>query len=138
MIRYRLTTICMVLTLGIAQRGASVWAADIPPAGVIDATTLHHKVLCGYQGWFRCPGDPIDRGWLHWSRDGRRIAPETLTFEMWPDLSEYGPDELYPAPGFTYPDGKPAQLFSSVNSKTVQRHFEWMRQYGIDGVFLQR
>ena len=23
----------------------------------VDATTLHKKVLCGYQGWFRCPGD---------------------------------------------------------------------------------
>jgi len=21
----------------------------------VDATTLHKKVLCGYQGWFRCP-----------------------------------------------------------------------------------
>jgi hypothetical protein len=21
----------------------------------VDATTLHQKVLCGYQGWFRCP-----------------------------------------------------------------------------------
>jgi hypothetical protein len=113
-------------------------AGNAPAAKPIDATTLHHKVLCGYQGWFRCPGDAVDRGWRHWSRSGRRIAPETLTFEMWPDLSEYGPDELYPAPGFTYPDGKPAQLFSSVNPKTVQRHFEWMRQYGIDGVFLQR
>ena len=23
----------------------------------VDATTLHKKVLCGYQGWFSCPGD---------------------------------------------------------------------------------
>ena len=104
----------------------------------IDATTLHHKVLCGYQGWFRCPGDPINDGWRHWSRDSKQISPNSLTFEMWPDTSEYGQDEKYPASGFTYPDGSAASLFSSANPKTVQRHFQWMQQYGIDGVFLQR
>jgi hypothetical protein len=57
---------------------------------------------------------------------------------MWPDMADYSNDEKYPAPGFTYPDGTPAHLFSSANDKTVQRHFEWMRQYGLDGVFLQR
>src|SRR5437773_2930023 len=104
----------------------------------IDATTLHHKVLCGYQGWFRCPGDPAGGGFGHWSRNGREITPDSITFEMWPDMSEYGEDEKYAAPGFTYPDGKPAALFSSANAKTVQRHFERMEKYGLDGVFLQR
>jgi hypothetical protein len=28
-------------------------------------------------------------------------------------------------------------LFSSANARTVLRHFEWMRDYGIDGAFLQ-
>lgn len=105
---------------------------------LIDTTTLHHKVLCGYQGWFRCPGDAAGRGWVHWSRDSRRLAPEMLTFEMWPDLSESGDDEKYAAPGFTHPDGGQAYLFSSANPRTVLRHFEWMRQYGIDGVLAQR
>jgi hypothetical protein len=104
----------------------------------IDAKTLHHKVLCGYQGWFRCPGDPAVEGWIHWSRDRKKITPESLTFEMWPDMSELGDDEKYAASGFTYPNGKPADLFSSANPKTVERHFEWMRKYGIDGVFAQR
>jgi hypothetical protein len=103
-----------------------------------DATTLRHKVLCGYQGWFRCPEDPARIGWRHWSRDARKIGPDTLTFEMWPDLTEFEDDEKYLAPGFTYPDGQPAHLFSSANPKTVDRHFRWMQQYGIDGVFLQR
>ena len=105
---------------------------------IVDARTLHHKVLCGYQGWFRCPDDSSKQGWRHWSRDGRNISPESVTFEMWPDMSEYDDDKKYPATGFTNPDGKPAHLFSSVNSKTVDRHFQWMQQYGIDGVFLQR
>jgi hypothetical protein len=104
----------------------------------MDATTLHHKVLCGYQGWFRCPGDPADEGWKHWSRNLKKIAADTVTFEMWPDVTEFTDEEKYPAPGFTYPDGKPAHLFSSAHPKTVERHFQWMEQYGIDGVFVQR
>jgi hypothetical protein len=34
--------------------------------------------------------------------------------------------------------GKPAYLFSSRNAKTVSRHFRWMRDYGLDGVLVQR
>jgi hypothetical protein len=105
---------------------------------IVDATTLRGKVVCGYQGWFRCPGDGTDEGWFHWSRNRARIAPETLTFEMWPDLAEYAESEKYSAPGFTQPDGKPAYLFSSANAQTVERHFDWMRDYGIDGVLVQR
>lgn len=94
--------------------------------------------MCGYQGWFRCPGDPAGEGWRHWSRNRSRIAPETLTFEMWPDLSDLGADEKYEAPGFTTSDGKQAYLYSAANPNTVERHFKWMEEYGIDGVFLQR
>jgi hypothetical protein len=133
----------ILVALALGSVPGPGWAVDAPaplasPAAKIDATTLNGKVLCGYQGWFRCPGDPANEGWRHWSRNSRRIAPDTLTFEMWPDLGEYGEDEKYSAPGFTYPDGKPASLFSSANPKTVERHFRWMQQYGIDGVFLQR
>src|SRR5262249_8015218 len=112
--------------------------APSPRASVVDATTLRHKVICGYQGWFRCPGDAPSRGWRHWSRNAKRLAPGTLTFEMWPDTSQFADDEKDPGPGFTPPDGSPAHLFSSANPKTVERHFRWMREYGIDGVFLQR
>lgn len=111
-------------------------AAD--PPEVVDVSTMHRKVLCGYQGWFRCPGDPAGIGWRHWSRNGREITPKSLSFEMWPDMSELGADEKYPAPGFKDPSGDPAALFSSANGKTVDRHFRWMREHGIDGVFLQR
>jgi hypothetical protein len=126
----------------------SAWVVLIPGMNVggeprsasppIDATTLRRKVLCGYQGWFRCPGDPAHEGWKHWSRDAQKITPESLTFEMWPDMTEATPDEKYPAPGFTLPDGGQAHLFSSAHPRTVRRHFEWMERYGLDGVFLQR
>lgn len=104
----------------------------------VDASTIQGKTLCGYQGWFRCPGDAGGRGWVHWSGDGKRILPETLTFEMWPDMTEYDADEQCDAPGFAYPDGSQARLYTAENAKTVLRHFKWMAQYGIHGVWLQR
>jgi len=105
-------------------------------ASIVDPSTMHGKVMCGYQGWFRCPGDASKLGWIHYSR-GAQMTPAALTFEMWPDMRELGQDERYPAPGFTLPNGSPAELFSSDNAATVERHFEWMRDYGIDGVYLQ-
>lgn len=116
----------------------ALFAVLASAAEPVDASSLRGKVLCGYQGWFRCPGDAWNAGWVHWSRDGQRIAPETLTFEMWPDMSEFPEGERFAAPGFTDPQGRPAYLFSSDHAGTVRRHFEWMRDYGIDGVWLQQ
>lgn len=104
---------------------------------IVDATTLHGKVLCGYQGWFRCPGDRARSGWIHWSRDGQHLRPATLTFEMWPDMGEYPAEERFDADGFTDAGGRKSYLFSSDQPGTVRRHFEWMRKYGIDGVWAQ-
>jgi hypothetical protein len=44
----------------------------------------------------------------------------------------------YSAPGFSHPDGSQAYRFSSDNPAVVQKHFEWMRDYGIDGAWLQQ
>jgi hypothetical protein len=101
---------------------------------VVDPSTLDHKVLIGYQGWFTCPSDGSGR-WTHWSRGVP--TPETLTVELYPDLSELDPDERCEIPGMTI-SGKPAYLFSSRNRKTVSRHFRWMKDYGLDGVLVQR
>jgi hypothetical protein len=139
--RVWVTALAGLLGAGVMLVGGDSAARDprLPSRKAkVDASTLRHRVLCGYQGWFRCPGDRSGEGWLHWSRQSSRISPRTLTFEMWPDLSEYSEQEKYRAPGFTYPDGKPAHLFSSANPRTVERHFRWMEQYGIDGVFVQR
>jgi hypothetical protein len=111
--------------------------------GSVDAQTLIGKVLCGYQGWFRCPGDGTTGGWKHWNVNPNRIIPyppddprNTLTVDMWPDMSEY--TSSYPTLSLMYPDGSPASLFSSVDASTVDLHFVWMRTYGIDGVLAQR
>ena len=122
------------LVLVAKNYGSVCWQ----PSQSVNATSMRGKTMCGYQGWFRCPGDGSGLGWVHWSINSQRIEPDTLTFEMWPDMSEYSDAEKYEAPGFTYPNGEQAHLFSSVNKRTVLRHFKWMQQYGIDGVWLQR
>jgi len=105
----------------------------------VDATTLHKKVLCGYQGWFRAGGDGGTE-WDHWDRHWRKPpatnALDMLTFDMWPDVSEY--THKYAVPGFTFPDGSQAYLYSALDQQTVDKHFDWMQQYGIDGVVVQR
>jgi hypothetical protein len=35
-------------------------------------------------------------------------------------------------------DGSPAEVFSSFKKTTVLKHFQWMQDYGLDGVFVQR
>ena len=78
-------------------------------AGDVDPSTLDNKVLIGYQGWFTCPDDGSQR-WTHWSRGVP--AAESLTVEMYPDLSDLDldPDERCQVPGMTL-GGKPAYLF---------------------------
>ncbi|KAF9017173.1 hypothetical protein BDZ89DRAFT_1074986 [Hymenopellis radicata] len=99
--------------------------------------TIHDKFLVGYQGWFTCAGDgepvgPGHHGWLHWFNEPIPCGGRPNT-DLWPDVSSYDPDELFDAPGL-----HGAQLFSSRHPKTVQRHFHWMAEHGVDGVFLQR
>ena len=102
---------------------------------VVDASTLAGKVMCGYQGWFNAPGDGAGRGWVHWGQGA--MGPGTATVDLWPDVSELAPAERFPT-GFRYADGRVAEVFSSYVPDTVMRHFRWMHDYGIDGVFLQR
>jgi len=103
----------------------------------VDTATLAGKVMCGYQGWFNCEGDGADRGWVHWVK-GRGIpSPSNIKVDLWPDVSESGADERFDT-AFHHADGSVAQVFSSFKKATVLRHFQWMRDYGIDGVFVQR
>jgi hypothetical protein len=102
----------------------------------VNPTTMTGKVLCGYQGWFAAEGDGLGRGFYHWC-DQRGFKPGACKIDLWPDVSELDPDERYKT-AFTLPNGKPAEVFSAYNKKTVLRHFKWMRDYGIDGVFVQR
>jgi hypothetical protein len=107
----------------------------------VDASTLDRKLMAGYQGWFTASGDgsPYDGQsdpWHHWSI---RTAPTpaNTTFDLWPDLSEFGADELHPT-GLHYADDRVAALYSAFHRATVFRHTKWLADYGLDGFFLQR
>ena len=111
-----------------------------PYTGTTTVTTeapgIAGKVMCGYQGWFATQGDGGGRGWRHYS--GRRgFQPGSCSIDLWPDVAELGVDERF-ATGFRHADGRVAEVFSSTNRPTVLRHFKWMKDYGIDGVFVQR
>jgi hypothetical protein len=105
-------------------------------AGDVDPSTLNGKVMCGYQGWFATPGDGLGRGWYHWTHE-QRFEPGHCKIDLWPDVSELDADERYATP-FKLPEGRAAEVYSAQNAKTVLRHFKWMQDYGIDGVFVQR
>jgi hypothetical protein len=125
-----------------AQDELSAIYAELRPyagpaaAEAIDRQTLTGKVMAGYQGWFTAEGDSAGLGWKHYGRRGE-FRPSRCNIDLWPDVSELDDDETIDTP-FRHADGTTAQVFSSHHPKTVQRHFQWMRDYGIDGVFVQR
>jgi len=96
---------------------------------------LKGKVVTGYQGWFGADGDGSGLGWKHYG--GKNLGPGSCSFDLWPDMSELDEDERFPTK-FQNADGSTASLFSSYHPKTVDRHFKWMKEYGIDGAMLQR
>jgi hypothetical protein len=80
-------------------------------------------IMAGYQGWFNV-------------KDGHIYPDETrVRIDMWPDVSEY--KKTYPT-GLKLADGSSARFFNSADTSTIDLHFMWMKEYGVDGVFMQR
>jgi len=126
----RVAAAITALALGTALTPAS--------AQTVDPSTLIGKVLVGYQGWFRCPGDGSPgNNWSHWSSNNAVPSAATITVDDYPDLTGMDPASLCPAVNYTI-QGKPAYLFSSYPKQTAETHFAWMQEYGIDGVLAQR
>jgi hypothetical protein len=114
--------------------------------------TYRGLVMAGYQGWFGAPGDGCSHAghanteWYHY-RENEGFKPGVLrnSIDFWPDMSEY---EIQYTPGddgtsgrsehFLYPNGEKATVYSAYDKSSVLLHFKWMKDYGIDGVFMQR
>jgi hypothetical protein len=126
----KVTLLCLPLLLVVAdgvQAGRKHGPAGRYPS-------YEGLVMAGYQGWFRTPGDGSGSGWQHFGR-GRDFDESHCTIDIWPDVSEY--EKTYETV-FKHADGSAARVFSSLDASTTDLHFKWMRDYGVDGVFMQR
>ena len=116
-------------------------------------------VMVGYQMWFNCPGDGSEAynggstsnnlNWKHYGIDVPGTPAPNWTpkqtsgrfnyggcmVAMWPDVSEY--EKTYET-SFKLPNGQNAYVFSSWDEQTIDTQIRWMRDYDIDGFFLQR
>lgn len=126
------TAVAALGAFGVARATGTSTTAGSAPGDVVG------KITVGYQGWFAAKGDsaPIN-GWWHWAKDmGKTPSPSNTGIKSWPDMSEY--TESYPTDYAALGNGQPATLFSSYDDQTVDTHFRWMKQYGIDTAALQR
>jgi len=136
-------TLMLALFAGVAQELSGQLNTNLltyrgPVVKGVDTTTLNRKVMCGYQGWFGAPGDgSLNPGWRHWTKRPGVLTDGNAKVDLWPNVSELAPAELYLS-DFKLSNGSPAAVFSSYQKATVVRHFKWMEDYGIDGVFVQR
>ena len=96
--------------------------------------SIKNLVMAGDQGWVNTPEDGAGLGWKHFEKE-KEFKPGKCTIDLWPDVSEY--EKTYET-AFKLPDETPAKVFSSYDASTTDLHFKWMKQYGIDGVFMQR
>lgn len=107
--------------------------------------TYEGLVMAGYQGWHGCPGDGRSswgdtEAWYQYALYNMFsgvMGPGPLhsKIDFWPYMAEYA--NTYNT-NFKYPDNSTAAVYSSMDYQTVDTHFKWMKQYGIDGVFMQR
>lgn len=106
-----------------------------PSAVPVDASTIRNKVLAGYQGW-----GAARNLWDHWSNDGKVPSPLSKNehFEMVPQMGEYPAGALH-STGFKYiGNGSAIKLYENAADGVVDLHVQWMKDYGLDGVLIQR
>jgi hypothetical protein len=115
-----------------------------PPEDTTDVIVVDPKVvypsynklvMAGYQGWHAAEGDDSDRGWYHYQKNGCGFFPGCTNVDLWPDMTEY---TIKYETSFKYADGSSAYVYSPYDESTVDLHFKWMKDYGLDGVHMQR
>jgi len=135
------------LQIGCSKKTLTDTPPDIPAGGTKNALiTLANspagdvvgKVTVGYQGWFAATGDgsPIN-AWWHWSQNWAQPPSTTNSgIRSWPDVRDYS--TTFPTAFANLNNGQQAKLFSSFTDQSVNTHFLWMQQNGIDAAALQR
>jgi len=104
---------------------------------VVDITSLKGLWLTGYQAWARTPNDGTNSKWQHYFvtyHTGERV----WVVDGLPDTSEFKDEDKELVDDVFDGDGNPVYLVSAINPNVIDTHFKWMRDYDIDGVWLQR
>ncbi|HLO58518.1 MAG TPA: T9SS type A sorting domain-containing protein [Bacteroidales bacterium] len=91
--------------------------------------------MSGYQGWFSAQGDGSGQNWVHYAKNGT-FGPGSCVIDYWPDMREATSSEKFSTSFLKGSDT--AYVYSPYIPATVSRHFRWMKEYGVDGVFMQR
>lgn len=108
------------------------------PVPVVAASTYSEfagKSVAGYQLWFAAGN--ATSGWVHWSGNTPPAANKTHV-EIYPDVSEYAETDLVQTALANLGNGTVSKLFTSSSKTVIDKHFQWMKEYGIDGVAVQR
>lgn len=96
-------------------------------------------VFAGYQAWFRTSCDSEFSGWEHWPHNFNTTpAAGNLNFDLYPDISEYAAGDLCATSLPNFGNGSQARLYAAGRAGVINKHFQWLQQYGVDGVALQR
>jgi len=110
---------------------------SIPSATASSYSEFIGKTVAGYQAWF--VAGTLTSGWTHWNhKTSGAPGPGTMSFEVCPDITEYPDEVLKPTNFALMGNGKPLKLFSSTSKEVIDVHYRWMKDYGIDGVAVQR
>ncbi|KAB8416436.1 hypothetical protein FH972_024955 [Carpinus fangiana] len=110
-------------------------AATSPSASAaVSHATLQGMTLWGYQGWYA--------GNTKWFQPPQDIAgPPTnqqqVLTDYIPFVDDY-PSNCWEPTNFVLANGSNAHWFYSNCSAVVEKHFQYMVKYGIDGILLQR
>lgn len=109
---------------------------SVTPSPATPANDLIGRTVAGYQAWFHA--SDTEDGWFHWIEHHGRPAVGNVHVEMFPDLSEYPAASLHRSALPDYPNGQPVGFYDGHDPAAIDVHFRWMKEYGIDGVGVQR
>lgn len=122
--------------LGIASAPLSATTPVYTQPG--QENDLEYGAYYGYQGWHFAPGDGRveSNNWVHWFNKNMPDE-DNIHGDMWPDLSEYDPNNLYET-DLKYSNGDKVKVYSTHDYSTIDLHVKWMKDYGLKGFVVQR
>ncbi|MBO5797784.1 MAG: hypothetical protein J6R77_05495 [Clostridia bacterium] len=124
-----------------------ITAADLdeadPPAfqPETDVNNVLGASVFGYQLWFTATASQT--GWVHWGEgDYPNPAPGNgnLSFDVYPYVQDYLDNgaTLHKSNLGLLGNGSQSVLFTSKDVQIVETHFQWLEDYGLDCMAIQR